>query len=66
MYFKIKKADGEVLYLPVKIDRDKWNTIDEQGLVTIVDDIECKGLQQRKVTLHAKNEKHKHCRKDSH
>ena len=49
MYFKIRKADGEILYLPVIIDRDKWDTIDEQGLITIVDVFDCKGVKRTKV-----------------
>ena len=48
MYFKIKKANGQKLFLAVKIDRDKWNTIEEESLITLIDDVKCKSLQSKK------------------
>ena len=67
MYFKIRRADGEIFYLPLKINRDEWNTtVDEQGLVTIIDAIDCKGLQSTKSASKLKNKKHDKHRKASH
>ena len=48
MYFKIKKANEQTAYLPVKIDRNKWNIIDEHGLVTIVDNKASKSRREYK------------------
>jgi len=48
MYFKIKKTNKQIVYLPVKIDRDKWSIIDEHGLVTIVDNKASKSRREYK------------------
>ena len=63
MYFKIK-ANDEILYLPIEINRDEWNTIDEQGLITIVDVIDNKNSQKRKVISQVKNKESNWHRKD--